>query len=302
MTVPVDNCAAQTVSPRQCFPSQTVFIVGLPQLTKTVHNSRLAQCGQPPLKNVHVINYLRSWQTAKCSETPHFASLRNVSSNYKMTTLQHTLTPQTVLDIFIEQHRLCSPLDVEADPSEVLSFTSTIDDWTNANDLLPWRQLYPVLNTEFDISATEKEWENVLTPSHQRTLKDVCELISSHSKRVDIHAVKLLGQECLSAAVFLTLKKYLQQRQIDVSNLRPSSPVTEYLEKHFGELFQQITVLANGRQLFDKLDVKLKKKGFINYINIFDKDRYTFLTGDIKTFRDLTLKIIEVNRQQDLQK
>jgi hypothetical protein len=219
-----------------------------------------------------------------------------------MTTLNHTLTSQTVLDIFIEQHRLCSPLDAEADPSVELSFCSTIDDWRYANDLLAWRQLYPVLNNGFDISATEKEWENVLTPSHKRTLKEVCDLISNHSKRTDIKAVKLMGQECLSAAVFMTLKKYLQQRQIDVSNLRPSTLVTEYFAKHYGEMAQQTTILANGRQLFDKIEVRIKKKGFINYINIFDKDRFIFETGDIKTFRDLTMKIIEVNSQQDFQK
>jgi hypothetical protein len=43
--------------------------------------------------------------------------------------------------------------------------------------------------------------------------------------------------------------------------------------------------------------MKRKKSGFINYINIFDKERYTLLTGEIKTFRDLTLKIIQVNEQ-----
>ena len=36
----------------------------------------------------------------------------------------------------------------------------------------------------------------------------------------------------------------------------------------------------------------------MNYINIFDRDRYTFLTGDIITFRDLVSKIIEVNHNQ----
>lgn len=64
-------------------------------------------------------------------------------------------------------------------------------------------------------------------------------------------------------------------------------------------MVEQTTIISNGKKVFDQFDTKLKKASFLNYINIFDKDRYTFLTGDIKTFRDLTLKIIEVNRHQE---
>jgi hypothetical protein len=208
-----------------------------------------------------------------------------------------TLTPFDILNIFIEQHRLCSPLDPEADPSAELSFNSTIDDWRAANDLLPWKQLSEFLNQEFNISPTEEEWKNVLTPASTRTLKDLCELISKHSTHVDIKPKNLLGQECLSSAVFLTLRKYLERRQVNVSDLRPSSLLTPYLEKYFSEMVEQTTIVANGKKVFDKFETKIKKPGFLNYINIFDRDRYEFLTGDIKTFRDLTLKIIEVNRQ-----
>lgn len=208
-----------------------------------------------------------------------------------------TLTPFDILNIFIEQHRLCSPLDPETDPSAELSFNSTIDDWRAANDLLPWKQLSEFLNQEFNISPTEDEWKSVLTPASTRTLKDLCEFISKHSTHVDIKPKKLLGQECLSSAVFLTLRKYLERRQVDVSDLRPSSLLTPYFEKYFSEMVEQTTILANGKKVFDKFDTKIKKPGFLNYINIFDRDRYEFLTGDIKTFKDLTLKIIEVNRQ-----
>ena len=147
------------------------------------------------------------------------------------------------------------------------------------------------------LGLTENEWESVLTPSSTRTLKDICELISKHSILKDIKPKKLLGQECLSSAVFLTLRKYLERRQVDISDLRPSSLLTPYFEKYFSEMLEQTTILANGKKVFDKFDKKIKKPGFLNYINIFDRDRYEFLTGDIKTFRDLTLKIIEVNKQ-----
>jgi len=212
-------------------------------------------------------------------------------------TIKQIITPTDVLNIFIEQHRLCSPLDPEADPFAEISFSSTIDEWRDANDLLPWQPLSEFLNKEFQIAATEDEWKLVLTPSSKRTLKDVCQLIAKHSSKQDIIPKKIFGQECLSAAVFLTLKKYLAQRQVNVSELRPSTFVAPYFEKYFSEMIEQTTIISNGKQVFDKFETKRKKTGFLNYINIFDKDRYTFITGNIKTFRDLTLKIIEVNRQ-----
>ena len=209
-----------------------------------------------------------------------------------------TLTPSDILNIFIEQHRLCSPLDPEADPSAVLSFNSTIDDWREANDLLPWKELSIFLNQEFNISPSEEEWKSVLVPSSIRTLKDLCELISKHSKHDQIKPKKLLGQECLSSAVFLTLKKYLERRHVDVSDLRPSSLLAPYFEKYFSEMVEQTTIIAKGNPVFDKFDTKIKKPGLLNYINIFAKNRHEFVTGNIKTFKDLTLKIMEVNRLQ----
>jgi hypothetical protein len=205
------------------------------------------------------------------------------------------MTPLDILNIFKEQHRLCSPLDPEADPHAVLSFESTIEEWRDANDLIDWRPLSRVLNNEFNISVTDKEWDLVLTPSSDRTLNDVCQLIAKYSADQEIKPIKLLGQECLSSAVFRTLKKYLQRTGIDVSDLRPSTSITPFFEKHFSEMLGQTTIISKGNKLFDQFELQRKKKGFLNYINIFDKDRYTFLTGDIKTFRDLTLKIIEVN-------
>ena len=205
------------------------------------------------------------------------------------------MTPDDILKIFVEQHRLCSPLDPEADPYEELTMNSTIDEWRNANDLLPWRPLSRFLNDEFKLSLTEEEWECVLTPSHERTLYDVCSFISDRLSTSNIVPLKLFGQECLSAAIFSTLKKHLQRRNVDVSELKPSSSVIPYLEKYFSAMIEQTTILSKGGKVFSSLIVKRKKKGFFNYINIFDKDRYTFLTGDVQTFKDLTKKIIEAN-------
>lgn len=199
------------------------------------------------------------------------------------------MTPTEVLNIFIEQHRLCSPLDFEADPYAELDFNSTIEEWSDANDLLGWRKLYPFLNDSFQIDVSEEDWRNALTPYSKKTLKDVCELISNHSKHKNIEPIKLLGKECISAAIFLTLKKYLERRNVDVSDLKPSSSIAPYLNKYFSEMVEQITIVSKGKKVFEQFEVSNT-----GLLNIFKKSE--LLTGEIKTFRDVSLKIIAVNQ------
>ena len=148
------------------------------------------------------------------------------------------MTTEEILKIFIEQHKICSPLDPEADPFEILSMDSTIDEWRNANDLLAWRPLSRFLNEEFDMKNSEEEWSAVLTPSDSKTLKDVCTFICDNTNYKDVQPIKILGQECLSAAIFLTLKKYLQRRNVDVTDLKPSSSIIPYLEKYFSPMLE----------------------------------------------------------------
>lgn len=209
--------------------------------------------------------------------------------------IRQRLTALDVLNIFIEQHRLCSPLDIMADPSVKLSFDTTIDEWRESLDLLPWKPLSDFLNKQFNIQATYSEWKSVLEPSHKITLGQVCILIAEKAIHEDIRPINLLGVECLSAAIFLTLKKYLKRRNVDVKTLRPSTLISPYLEKHFSEMIEQISIISKGQIVFDQLQYIRKKSGFLNAINIFDKDRYRFLTGDILTFRDVTNKVLALD-------
>lgn len=217
-----------------------------------------------------------------------------------MDMITQTLTSTDILNIFIEQHRLTSPFDPEAEPNIKLSFDSTIADWREANDLLPWRPLFEFLNKEFQMSLSEKEWKSVLTPPSERTLRDVCELISNNYSRDNIVPVKILGQECLSASVFLTLKKNLKRRGVDISEIKPSTKLSPYLDKYYSEMMEQITILPKGKTVLTQFDITVErgdrtKKGLARLLSFLTKVRVDVETGDIKTFRDLTLKIIEVN-------
>ncbi|WP_230381581.1 hypothetical protein [Myroides albus] len=168
-----------------------------------------------------------------------------------MNTLPQQLNALDILNIFIEEHRICSPLDFEADVSFILNFNTTISDWRCARDLMPWRPLSRFLNVEFNLTVSEQQWKAVLTPARKRTLRDVCELIAQHCTFTSVTPVQLLENSCLSASVFITLKKYLARRGVQVDELKPSTPIAPYLHTDFSALVEQIGILARGNKVFE---------------------------------------------------
>lgn len=216
--------------------------------------------------------------------------MRNSTRKYKT---------DEILKIFKEQHRLCSEIDPEADPWAEITGDMTVREWRNANDLLPWRKLGEFLNQEFKINVSENEWYELLGPDRKRKLIDVCEFIAKNADKEIIKPINIFGQECLSAAIFVTLKKNLKNKGVDVSELKPSSKLTKYLNKDFSPLIEEITL--TGTRTIEKLELKRKKKGLWNTLNIFDPDRYNILTGKVITFRDLIEKIIEEKNKNGVQ-
>jgi hypothetical protein len=156
------------------------------------------------------------------------------------------ITPEEIFFIFKEEHRLCSPFDCEADPTVELTMDSTIREWRESMDLLPWKQLSRYLNEEFEINITENEWKTVFEPEKEMKLKGICELISKYAKIEIVRPIKSLGQECLSASLFKTIKRNLSKRGVDTSELKPSSLIEPYLKNHFGEFIEQINKNYTG--------------------------------------------------------
>lgn len=204
-------------------------------------------------------------------------------------------TPSEILEIFKERHRLCSPLDPDADPSATITPEMTIHAWRSANDLMGWKKLSQFLNQEFRLDISEQEWYATLEPPKQRQLIDVCKLISKYAHKDTYEPKILFGQACLKATVFLTIKRNLQKKGVNVSNLRPSSALSDYLLSYFSPMIEEITL--TGARPIEKIEVSRKKKGFWNTINIFDADRFEILTGEVKTFRDLIEQIVDENRK-----
>lgn len=145
----------------------------------------------------------------------------------------------------------------------------------------------------FSIDISRQDWRNVFNPADERTIGDVCDLISKHAMIDEVLPIKILGSDCLSASIFLTLKKNLKSKGVNVTELKPSSEISPYLVKYFGAMIQVIGLM--GVKVFDKLDYNVtKKERIVKYFwdKFIPRYKRVFDTGDIVTFRDLVFKIL----------
>ncbi|PCI92906.1 MAG: hypothetical protein COB15_17150 [Flavobacteriales bacterium] len=172
------------------------------------------------------------------------------------------ITAEEVFFIFKEEHRICSHFDPEADPTVVLTMDSSIEDWRYSMDLLKWEKLSQYLNKEFEIQPNKEEWIEALCPAKEKTMRNVCELISHHARLEVIKPIKLFGKQCLSASLFRSIEKNLSNRGVDTSGLKPSSKIEPFLKSNFGEFIEQINKnftgvipeIKMGKTKLDKVD------------------------------------------------
>ena len=207
-------------------------------------------------------------------------------------------TSDEIFEILKEQHRLCSPLDIMADETFELTRNTLMYEWRDTQDLLPWKELADFLNQEFKITVPRSKWMIILNPDDKRTLGDLCNFLSTVAEKEIIKPVVKLGTECLSAAIFLTLKRNLGNKGVNVAELRPSTKIEEFLEvyENFSPLMEEATL--TGVKTFDKLKYgQLQIDRRFNYWidRIFPNWIYKrpLHTGDIQTFRDLVMKILD---------
>ncbi len=148
------------------------------------------------------------------------------------------LRPDEVLAVFQDQYRWSS--------EGSCNFDTTVDDWQDELELLPWRRLGRALNQQFQIQLSDKQWKAVFAPARSRTLRGVCELIASEATVPEMRAVTVLGRACRPAGAFLALREGLQRAGIDVTELRPSTPLAPLLRRHFAEVVSEVMKLAPG--------------------------------------------------------
>lgn len=205
-------------------------------------------------------------------------------------------TSAEIFAIFKEQHRLCAPLDLMANPTFILKRNSMIWEWRDAQDLMEWDDLSKFLNQEFRIDIQLSVWKKVLVPEDERTLGDLCDFLSTVAEKEIVEPVTRLGKECLSAAIFLTLKKNLKSKGVDVSQLMPSTDLAPFLADNFSPLMEEITL--TGVKTFDtlsygELQTESRFKYWIDKILPHIIYKRPLNIGQIKTFRDLVERIMD---------
>lgn len=150
------------------------------------------------------------------------------------------MTPSEVLTVFRAQHAFARELDL-ALPDIELTTKTTVRAWRDAMDLLAGWTLGAALNEYFNIVCTPGEWEAVLEPARERRLADVCALIASRAEVPVIEAAEVLGVRCAKAGAFLAVREMLRRAGANVSELRPSSLLTQYSRDYWPRLYNDLT-------------------------------------------------------------
>ena len=155
-------------------------------------------------------------------------------------------TPEYVLAVIRDHHRQGVATDPEVDPGASLTFQTTVAEWREACDLLPWKQLAAAENEMWGFNRPEAEWRAVLLPESKRTLADVCAFIATHARRPASRSVRLFGHTCDKAGAFLAIRAMLQSAGVDTDHVAPSSPLAPYTRRHGWKFVLVMSKLAPG--------------------------------------------------------
>lgn len=165
-----------------------------------------------------------------------------------------TVTADDVLDIIRDRYRHAQELDPEVERGMDLTFGSTIAEWRNSCDLLPFTELWPALNSWFGVAFAAPEWREVLEPGEVKTLGGVCALIATQASRPTIGPFPVAGIECWSAGTFLTIRSLLSQAGVPVQNIRPSTLLADYAREYGSVFISEIGRLVPGALPVPKIE------------------------------------------------
>lgn len=162
-------------------------------------------------------------------------------------------TPEFVLAVFVEQHRLGF-----ADHSISLSFEMTIEEWRNASFLEDSLKLRQGLNKFWELDCSDSEWNNVLEPANVKTLLDVCTFIADRTTIPEISPADIAGQNCMAAGAFFAICSRLRDAGVVTDEISPSTPLAKYTGRHCEVFYKLITKIApNALSKVKTLDPRL---------------------------------------------
>ncbi len=134
--------------------------------------------------------------------------------------------------LIVDSHRHQSQFDPEADGNAKLTFETTIHEWRDACDLIGWKSLGQALNKQFATNFNEEQWQEVLEPARMKTVRGVCELVSTEAKEWAVRRARYFGSDCLEAGVFRTIKSLLAGEGATAKDIKPSTSLAPYLREN----------------------------------------------------------------------
>lgn len=162
-------------------------------------------------------------------------------------TVDEPATSEYVLAVLRDMHQQqCQYGDAEADPDFVLCLDTTVAEWREACDLLPWRELGRAYNQIWGIACSDTDWHAVLEPAGQRRVEDVCQFIAAHVVRPTVRPSHLLGGTCVRGGAFLTIRSLLQDAGAPASEIAPSTPLAPYTRRFPHVFLGPVSRLAPG--------------------------------------------------------
>jgi hypothetical protein len=155
------------------------------------------------------------------------------------------MTPDDVFAVIVDLTRqVCG-----ADDDELarLSLDMRIADW-----LIPFEFLNDMeVAAAFKVMAAEPigdyEWKRLLSLDDYRTLGCLCRELAPRLRKPLIQPVAVMGDTSPAAGAFLVVRRILRDAGVNVSDLRPSSPIGKYLKANFRLLMTQLSLIASGR-------------------------------------------------------
>jgi hypothetical protein len=155
-------------------------------------------------------------------------------------------TPDEVLAILVDQHRLQSQVDPEAEPDALLTFDSSIADWRSACDLLGWRGLGQALNEEWGLSLSMTAWRDLLEPAGQRSLRILCEAISCQAQIESLPDKGFLGCRSSEGRALRALRDVLLRLGVPRHEIQATTPVAPFLSRYGWRLLSPCLRFAPG--------------------------------------------------------
>jgi hypothetical protein len=153
-------------------------------------------------------------------------------------------TPEYVLGLLRDSFRLSDePYEFLTDETTVLELAT---EWNDT--ILFWWELAKPLDELLDIGMSIEDWKSALYPMNKRTVRDLCESISSRmGTRQAIRPWHYIGGDCHPAGAFLTTRSILARHGADVSEIKPSTGLEPYFETYGFNWLWELCRLAPGR-------------------------------------------------------